>query len=139
MQPRSPSPRITLGRARVLLEPEGSGSVSVDVEVAATGALRRRGLMFRRTMPRDSGMLFVFDEPEVQSFWMRNTHLRLDIIFIGADRRVVGVVENAVPFTDDSRAVEGESQYVLEVHGGFAAEHSIGAGCPVRFEGLSEE
>jgi len=84
-------------------------------------------------------MLFIFDEPEVQSFWMRNTYLRLDIIFIGADRSVVGIVENAAPLTEEPRAVEAQSQYVLEVHGGFAAEHAIALGDTVRFEGLSEE
>lgn len=138
-QPRRPSPRIALGRAQVVLEPEDAEPVTVDVEVAATEALRRRGLMYRRSMPRNAGMLFVFEEPEVQSFWMINTYLRLDMIFIGQDRRVVGVVQNAPPLTDEERGVEAESMYVLEVHGGFAERHGISRGTAVRFVGLSEE
>jgi len=122
-----------------VLEPEGAEPVTVDVEVAATEALRRRGLMYRRTMPRNAGMLFVFEEPEVQSFWMINTYLRLDMIFIGQDRRVLGVVENAPPLTDEDRGIEDPSLYVLEVHGGFAARHGIGRGTAVRFVGLPQE
>ncbi|MEZ4335973.1 MAG: DUF192 domain-containing protein [Sandaracinaceae bacterium] len=132
-------PRLTLGHAEVVLEPPGGEAVTVRVEVAATPALQRRGLMFRHTMAPDAGMLFVFDEPEVQSFWMRNTYLRLDMIFIDSDRRVVGLVENAAPLTEDERAIDAESQYVLEVHGGFAAAHGIIPGTPVRFVGLTED
>lgn len=132
-------PASTPRQARVVLEPPGADPVVVDVEVVATGALRRRGLMFRRTLAPSAGMLFVFDRPDVQSFWMHDTYLRLDMIFIGADRRVVGLVENAAPLTDADRAVDAESQYVLEVHGGFAREHGITPGIAVRFEGLPEE
>ncbi|MBX3270077.1 MAG: DUF192 domain-containing protein [Sandaracinaceae bacterium] len=137
--PRPLPPRLVLGRAEVVLEPPHAPAVTVRVEVAATPALHRRGLMFRRALEPDAGMLFVFDEPEIQYFWMRNTYLSLDMIFIGADRRVVGVVENAEPLTEDERAVDAESQYVLEVTGGFAAAHGIVAGTPVRFVGLSED
>ncbi|MCB9591510.1 MAG: DUF192 domain-containing protein [Sandaracinaceae bacterium] len=139
VRPRAPSPRLTLGHAEVVLEPDGGEPVTVQVEVAATVALQRRGLMFRRSMPRDAGMLFVFEEPEVQSFWMRNTYLRLDMIFIGEDHRVAGIVENAQPLTEAPRAIDAESKYVLEVHGGYAAAHGIVPGTRVRFVGLSEE
>jgi len=64
---------------------------------------------------------------------MHNTYIPLDMIFIGTDRRIVGVVENATPQTDDPREVEGESQYVLEVNAGFARRHSLGPGTLVRF------
>lgn len=111
----------------------------VRAEVADTPSLRRRGLMFRRTMAPDAGMLFIFEEPSRQSFWMRNTPLRLDMIFMDAERRVVGLVEDATPFTDDERAIEAESQYVLEVHGGFARAHGIAIGATVRFESLPED
>jgi hypothetical protein len=129
----------SLPTGEVVLEPEGGEPVTVRVEVARTDATRRRGLMFRRHMPPDAGMLFIFEHPEVQSFWMRNTFLALDILFIGADRRVVGVVADATPLTDRERAVEAESQYVLEVHAGFAREHDLRPGTAVRFEGLAEE
>lgn len=133
------NPRIVVGHAEVVLEPVANDPVTVQVEVADSVALQRRGLMFRRSMPANTGMLFMFEEPDIQSFWMRNTYLRLDMIFIDSDRTVVGVIANATPLTDDERSIDVESQYVLEVHGGFAADHGIVPGTPVRFVGLSEE
>jgi hypothetical protein len=84
-------------------------------------------------------MLFLFPRAERQSFWMVNTFVPLDMIFIGPDRRVVGVVPDASPLTDDERAVEADSQYVLEVRAGFARAHGIGVGTSVIFEAVSAE
>jgi uncharacterized membrane protein (UPF0127 family) len=81
-------------------------------------------------------MLFVFDRMEHQSFWMKNTFISLDIIFIDETMRVVGVVEDATPLTEDAREVEGDSRYVLEVSAGFARRHAIGPGTVVTFENV---
>ncbi len=94
---------------------------------------RARGLMFRRELDELAGMLFVFPAPENLRFWMHNTYLPLDMVFIRADRRVLGVVRNATPMTDDTRGVPGDSQYVLEVRAGFAERHQITDGTPVEF------
>jgi uncharacterized membrane protein (UPF0127 family) len=123
----------------VVLEPPGADPVHVTVEVARTPSTRRRGLMFRRHLAPIAGMLFVFERPAPRTFWMRNTFLRLDMIFIGADRHVVGVVADATPLTDDPRAVDADSQYVLEVRAGFASEHGVVPGTLARFVGVSEE
>lgn len=138
MPPTTP-PERRADRAEVVLEPPGRPPVAVRVEVARTEPARRRGLMGRRRLAPDAGMLFVFERAERQSFWMRNTFLPLDIIFIGEDRRIAGVVEDATPRTDDERAVDAESRYVLEVHAGFAREHGLTAGTPVRFVNLPED
>lgn len=122
--------------ARVVLMPTGQDEQSVRVEVARTAAEQRRGLMFREHLDADAGMLFVYDRPQRLTFWMRNTYIPLDMIFIEGDLTVLGVVENAEPQTDTSRSVPGLSQYVLEVNAGFAREHGIGAGTRVRFEGI---
>ena len=122
--------------ARVVLEPEGGRSVEVRVQLALTDPQRSRGLMHRRHLPEDAGMLFVFDRMEHQSFWMENTYIPLDIVFIDDQLRVVGVVHGAEPLTRDAREVEGASQYVLEVNAGFASRHDIRAGTPVRFENV---
>lgn len=132
-------PRPVTPEAEVVLMPPDAAPVRVRVELARTESARRRGLMFRRHMDPDAGMLFVFDRPERQSFWMRNTFLPLDIIFLGADRRIVGVVEDARPLTDDSRAIEAESQYVLEVHAGFAREHGLTVGTPAQLVNVPED
>ncbi len=132
----------TSGRAhpvtspRVVLEPPGAEPVTVNVEVARTSAETQRGLMFRRHMEPDAGMIFLFPRSRQLTFWMHNTYIPLDMIFIRSDLRVLGVVENAPPETDDGREVEGVSQFVLEVNAGFAREHGIGAGTNVRFEGI---
>lgn len=101
------------------------------MEVQRTEAARQRGLMFRRQLDEMAGMVFVFPEPSHLTFWMHNTYLPLDMIFITQDRRVLGIVRNATPMTDDLREVPGESMYVLEVNAGFADRHHITAGTPV--------
>ena len=121
--------------AKVVLMPTGGEPVTVKVEVARTDAERRRGLMFRQQMAQDAGMLFLFDHPGQLSFWMRNTYIPLDMIFIEPSLRVLGIVENTEPMTDTSRSVPGDSQYVLEVNAGFSRRHGLAAGTMVRFEG----
>jgi len=110
----------------------------VQVELARTDAQRARGLMFRQDLPSDRGMLFLFDETSVQSFWMHNTLIPLDIIFLGDDRVVVGVVANAAPRTDTPRTVGKPSRYVVEVSGGEAAAHGVGPGTRAVFLGVVE-
>jgi uncharacterized membrane protein (UPF0127 family) len=110
----------------------------VRVEVARTGAQRARGLMFRQDLPRDHGMLFLFDETSEQTFWMRNTLIPLDLIFLGDDRVVVGVVANAAPRTETPRTVGKPSRYVVEVSGGEAAAHAVGPGTRAAFVGVDE-
>lgn len=119
--------------SRVMLLPPGRVPVSVSVEVVSRPAERRQGLMYRRKLDADAGMLFVFERAQQQTFWMHNTYIPLDMIFIRADLAVLGVVENAEPLTDDPRQVPGRSQYVLEVNAGFARSHGVGPGTKVRF------
>lgn len=125
-------------RPRVVLEPPGSSPVTVEVEVARTPAQTQRGLMFRRELAADRGMLFLFARERQQSFWMRNTFIPLDMIFITSEMRVLGVVENAEPETEDPREVPGLSQFVLEVNAGFARANGIGPGTAVRFEDVGD-
>ena len=115
-----------------------SGPWIVHVEVARTEQQRVRGLMFRRELGRDSGMVFVFDETSEHPFWMHNTLIPLDMIFLGDDRRVVGVVANAAPQTDTQRTVGKPSRYVVEVSGGEAAAHGVGPGTRAIFVGIEE-
>jgi uncharacterized protein len=110
----------------------------VRVELARNDAQRTRGLMFRRELPQDQGMLFVFDETSEHSFWMHNTLIPLDLIFLAEDRHVVGVVANAAPQTDTQRTVKKPSRYVVEVSGGEAAAHGIGPGTPTVFVAVEE-
>jgi uncharacterized membrane protein (UPF0127 family) len=120
----------------VILRPEGRPEARVRVKLARTDDERQRGLMFVRELPPDEGMLFLFDHEEIQSFWMKNTLIPLDMIFIDSRLEVVGVVENAKPLTLDARFVLAASRYVLEVNADWAARHGVSAGTRVEFVGV---
>jgi uncharacterized membrane protein (UPF0127 family) len=90
--------------------------------------------MYRKELGAMAGMLFVFDAATEHAFWMKNTVLPLDMIFLGEDRKVVGIVKDAVPFTTTSRTVGVPSRYVLEVNAGFSAKPGIQTGDLVTFE-----
>jgi uncharacterized membrane protein (UPF0127 family) len=84
--------------------------------------------MFRRALAADRGMLFEFDRPDVQSFWMKNTLIPLDIIYIGADGRIVSIARNARPLDETPLYSSGPAQGVLEIEGGLSAKLGIEPG-----------
>jgi len=98
-------------------------------EVARTAQQQSRGLMFRTEMGADEGMLFPYDtNPHILGFWMRNTVLPLDIVFISPERRVLNIAANAVPYSEASLYSEGVAAAVLELNGGRAAALGIAPG-----------
>jgi uncharacterized membrane protein (UPF0127 family) len=125
--------RAAAQAARVELLPPGRDPLVVSVEVVDTPDARQRGLMYRKQLAPDAGMLFIFERPEHHSFWMHNTLIPLDMLFITADWTILGIVENATPLTDSPRSVLGDSQYVLEVNAGFARRHGLQAGTSLRY------
>ncbi|MFP2930320.1 DUF192 domain-containing protein [Pyxidicoccus sp. 3LG] len=126
-----------LPRGYVRLKDAFGGVHRVEVEVAATQESRTRGLMWRTELAAGKGMLFLFPYQEVQGFWMRNTLIPLDILFISSDLRIVGIVSRAEPKTLESRSVGLPSQYVLEVPGGWTEKVGVKKGSTVEFEGVS--
>lgn len=112
------------------------GEVSVDVEVVDTWPKIEKGLMHRQHLGLDSGMLFLMEGEEDWGFYMKNTLIPLDMIFIAKDFTIVGIVENAVPRDLTSRKVGKPSLYVLEVNGGWTRKHGVVAGAKVRFENV---
>jgi uncharacterized membrane protein (UPF0127 family) len=114
----------------------GASTVEVSLEVAATPAERERGLMYRSSLAEGRGMLFVFDADRNHSFWMKNTLIPLDMLFIARDGTVVGIHANATPLSTADIAVGKPSRYVLEVPGGWAARHGIDEGARVEFRGV---
>jgi uncharacterized membrane protein (UPF0127 family) len=109
----------------------------VKVEIADTTQAREIGLMYRQHLAEDTGMLFVFRQPQHLTFWMKNTEIPLDMIFAAPDGRVTGIITNAEPFSERQLSVAGDSQYVLEVNGGFAQRHGIQPGDRLLFAGFS--
>jgi uncharacterized protein len=127
------APQRAAAAPQVVLTSPGRDPITVTVEVASSAAERQQGLMYRKQLGPDAGMLFLFEQPQQLTFWMHNTLIPLDMIFITADWNVLGVVENATPLTDAPRSVPGLSQYVLEVNAGFARRHGVSAGTSVRY------
>lgn len=103
------------------------------VEVARTAQEQARGLMFRTELGPNAGMLFPRTPPDVASFWMKNTPLPLDIIFIGADGRILNIAANTVPYSLGSVSATGLTSAVLEIPGGRAAELGIEPGDAVEW------
>ena len=112
------------------------GELTVRVEVVSTPPLLQRGLMYRQHLPLDAGMLFLMGEETDHAFFMRNTLIPLDIIFISRDLTIAGIVENAEPKTETLRRVGKPSLYILEVNGGWTAAHQVVPGAKVRFDGV---
>jgi len=97
---------------------------------------RANGLIGRPTLAVDAGLLFVFDEPGMHAISTKDTLIPLDIIFISADRRIVGIVENARPLSETSRQIGAASQYVLEIRAGLSSQHGFKVGQSVSFQGV---
>ncbi len=111
------------------------GSVEFEVEVADTSAKRTLGLMNRTNMPDNKGMVFVFDVEQIPSFWMKNTLIPLDMIFISADEKIVYIQRNAQPCRTlecDHYKPDKLVKYVVEINGGLADKLGIREGQRVR-------
>ncbi|MEP6263391.1 MAG: DUF192 domain-containing protein [Erythrobacter sp.] len=139
------SPESTPATAEVAVHPtsglaiiplqvtDGHDTHSFRVELAATVGAQAKGMMFRTEMAPDEGMLFPSRTVEVRGFWMKNTPLPLDIIFIGADGRIINIAENTVPYSLETVYSEGPAGAVLELAGGRAAELGIKPGDMVEY------
>ncbi len=104
-----------------------SKSICFEVEIATTPTERQQGLMYRESMPELSGMLFVFERSDIYNFWMKNTLIPLDMIWINKDLNVVRVL-TAQPCTTDTCPTytpEREALYTLEINAGLAAKYNI--------------
>lgn len=108
------------------------GDTRIDLEIAVTPEARMTGLMFRDSLEENSGMLFIFPEKKVLSFWMRNTYIPLDIAFIDDSGRIIKIA--SMRPLDETSVGSGEPvRYALEVNKGFFRRNSISEGERVRF------
>jgi hypothetical protein len=111
------------------------GAVSVSAELSRSVADSQRGLMYRTSMAPDHGMLFDLGGRQLHEFWMHDTCIPLDMIFIDDDGLVVGVVENVPPMNDAHRSVPCPSSHVLETNAGWARRVGVRAGMHARLPG----
>lgn len=105
----------------------------IDIEVADNDQLRARGLMYRRTLPENGGMLFIQDMEEIQSFWMKNTYIPLDILFVNTAKKIVTIQANTTPLKEWNYASTEPALYVVEVNAGFTTRHGIRSGDGIEF------
>ena len=119
-----------------MMKPDGSVAATLAVEIAETPEARGRGLMGRALGDFMAGMLFIFETPQTQTFWMRNTPGSLDMIFIDAGGKVLNVAAHTTPLSDQLYSSAGPALYVLEARAGFAERFGIRPGDAMRWRRL---
>ncbi|MBI4126833.1 MAG: DUF192 domain-containing protein [Deltaproteobacteria bacterium] len=124
-QPPSSNGQVAAGTVAVTTE---RGVVNVTVEIAQTDEERARGLMGRESLPNNNGMWFAFADDVEDRFWMKDTTIPLDIIFVGSDNKIVDLIQNTVPLSTELLGSRTPYRYVLEVNAGFVADHGLRVG-----------
>lgn len=122
---------LALPRSELLVE-TASSQFRFEVEIADDPAERSQGLMFRETLADNAGMLFLYPEPQEVEFWMKNTPLSLDIVFVRADGSIARIAERTTPFSTDMIPSGEEVRAVLEVKGGLMRQLGVGVGDRLR-------
>ncbi len=123
--------------AQVAIETSEGRRIVYQVELARSEQERAIGLMQRTSLPDDHGMFFVFPSERIQSFWMKDTYIPLDILFISKDLQIVGIVKDAQPLDTTSLRVPTPSQYVLEINAGQAKKWGLQTGDSVTCENFT--
>jgi uncharacterized membrane protein (UPF0127 family) len=132
--PKDPSPRAEPPPAGHVSFVQAPGSPGVRVELAREPDAQRRGLMYRTELAPDAGMLFSWSGEAIRRFWMRNTCIPLDMLFIAADGTIVGIVEQAPVLSDAPQSIPCPARHVLEVNAGWARSHGVRPGQKVVIE-----
>ncbi|MGC4063506.1 MAG: DUF192 domain-containing protein [Polyangiaceae bacterium] len=129
--PTAPDVAVPLNHGRVTFV-DAPGAPSVDVELAQSPEDQQRGLMYRTSMSTDAGMLFSWTGDRIRTFWMHNTCLPLDMLFIARDGTISGILEQVPVLNDEPRSVGCPAAHVLEVNAGYSRKKGIAPGQHVR-------
>ncbi len=116
------------------LDNRGESLVTIDVAVADEEYERNLGLMDVNNLPEDKGMLFIFEEQQPLNFWMANTPLSLDIIFVNEDQEIVRIHHSTQPFAERNFSSGSPARFVVETIGGFCISHDIQEGMQVTWQ-----
>jgi hypothetical protein len=106
---------------------------TIDIEIAKDEYTREKGMMYRRNMLENQGMLFIFEDASPRYFWMKNTYISLDIIYVGKDKRIVSIQKSAIPLNEESLPSYKDAMFVVEVIAGFADKYKIKEGDSISF------
>lgn len=121
-----------------LISKEGDTLSALDIELSQTPYEITRGLMHRRQMALNEGMVFEFPDEAPRAFWMKNTILSLDIIYLDAQKKVVSFHENTLPYSEQSLPSSAKAQYVLEVLAGYVKAHNIDTNVTLVYQPITE-
>ena len=124
------------GELQFLKGESGELIQQIEIEIADTEMDRQRGLMWRRSMEEQQGMLFIMEQLKMQNFWMLNTYIALDIIFLDADLNIVTIQKNTQPQTLDPVRSFKPAKYVVEVIAGYADKHGLAIGDKITYTRL---
>jgi len=122
-----------LGQEHCQIKLRGDRFHKFEVYIADTKSKRKKGLMHVENLPRNYGMLFKFDSPRIASFWMKNTYISLDLLFIDKDQAIIKIHNDAKPLNLKSISSKLKVKWVLEVNGGLAEELEIKLGDKIIF------
>ncbi len=100
----------------------------LDIEIADDDYKTQTGLMYRRSMAKNQGMLFIFKDSQIRSFYMKNTEFALDIIYFNSEKKIISIRKNAKPFDESSLPSEAPAQFVLEVNAGLSDKWNLTTG-----------
>lgn len=130
--PEPPRPVPDMPRSSITFA-DAKGAPEVTVELARTPEHRAHGLMYRQSLADDEGMLFSWTREDPRSFWMRNTCLALDMLFLASDGTIVGILEQVPPMNEKPRTVPCKAQHVLELRAGWSRTYGVAPGQRVLF------
>lgn len=114
--------------------PDGTDIVKIDIEVADDELKTAQGLMFRTSMGEKQGMLFIFPDEEERGFWMKNTRISLDLVYVNAAGEIVSIAKNAVPYSEETIPSGQPAKFVVEVVAGFTNKYGIEEGDFIAFD-----
>jgi hypothetical protein len=106
---------------------------TIKVEIAETAIEQNRGLQLRKSLPENTGMLFIYEHEQPLAFWMKDTYIPLDIIYINESLEIVSIIENATPLNETPLPSTAPAKYVVEVAAGFCAANNITLGDKIKF------
>ena len=122
----------------VLVVAAGDGARhEFNIYLAVTFEQKQRGLMFIRNLPERTGMLFIYDEDEIRSMWMKNTYISLDLVFVREDGSVASVIRDAQPLSLQSLSSLAPVRYVLELNAGISRRYGIDRGSSISWKAMS--
>ena len=133
MPPAPSEPAFKKEGLLAFVSAKGDTIQKIEIEIASNDAERTQGMMYRTAMDEKTGMLFIFDRPEMQSFWMKNTPTSLDIIFLAPDMTILNIHKFTQPYAETNYPSTALSNLVLEVKGGYCQKNGIKPGDKIAY------